>query len=162
MLPHGGGRPNPQHPDYNADTSASLVDADEIGFWENVSLAWKKINYLNLKATLKAYFDTIYAVGPLSGSLDPLLYGPGADGVIDFDGIATFAFATLAGSTYTLNRTIYGTIVTVESGVTIVLDGSGLFANVSITLNGTAVIKADGNSGSGITAGATLGGLSDA
>ena len=37
-----------------------LSDEDEFGFWENVSTLLNKISWLNIKSTLKTYFDTLY------------------------------------------------------------------------------------------------------
>jgi hypothetical protein len=45
----------------HAATEASIADADEVGFWQSASSAMRKITWANVKATLKAYFDTLYA-----------------------------------------------------------------------------------------------------
>ncbi len=37
------------------------VDADEVGIWGSVANALRKVTWANIKATLKAYFDTLYA-----------------------------------------------------------------------------------------------------
>lgn len=42
----------------DADTP---LDADKWGFWDAVDLALKNITWANIKATLKTYFDTLYA-----------------------------------------------------------------------------------------------------
>lgn len=44
----------------HAATAASLTDASEIGFWDSVSQAFRKITLANVKAFFKTYFDTIY------------------------------------------------------------------------------------------------------
>jgi hypothetical protein len=44
-----------------ATAKTAFVDADEIGFWDSVSSGLRKITWANTKATLKTYFDTIYA-----------------------------------------------------------------------------------------------------
>jgi len=41
-------------------TASAITDADEMGFWEDVSNALRKITWANIKATLKTYFDTLY------------------------------------------------------------------------------------------------------
>lgn len=42
----------------SADTP---LDADEMSFWDTVDAILKKITWANIKATLKTYFDTLYA-----------------------------------------------------------------------------------------------------
>ena len=44
---------------HNAPASA-ISDADEMGFWEDVTNALRKITWANIKATLKIYFDTLF------------------------------------------------------------------------------------------------------
>jgi hypothetical protein len=44
-----------------ATNKATPVDADEVGIWDSVSGLLRKVTWANLKATLKVYFDTLYA-----------------------------------------------------------------------------------------------------
>jgi hypothetical protein len=44
---------------HNAPASV-ITDADEMGFWEDVSAALRKITWANIKATIKTYADTLY------------------------------------------------------------------------------------------------------
>jgi hypothetical protein len=45
----------------NAAPVGTLADAYYMGFWNTVASRLEKITWANVKATLKAYFDTIYA-----------------------------------------------------------------------------------------------------
>ena len=42
------------------DAKTTPVDADEVNLWDSVASAWKSLSWANIKATLKAYFDTLY------------------------------------------------------------------------------------------------------
>lgn len=56
-----------------ATSKATPVDADEIGLWDSVASALKKLTWANLKATLKTYFDTLYlslSGGTMTGSIN--------------------------------------------------------------------------------------------
>ena len=43
-------------------TASAVSDGDELGFWEDVSNALRKITWANIKATLKTYFDGLYSL----------------------------------------------------------------------------------------------------
>jgi hypothetical protein len=45
----------------HAASADTLADAYEFGFWNTVSGLLKNITWANIKATLKTYFDTLYA-----------------------------------------------------------------------------------------------------
>jgi hypothetical protein len=48
---------------HNAAPKATPVDADEVGLIDSAAtFALKRLTWLNLKATLKTYFDTLYAL----------------------------------------------------------------------------------------------------
>jgi hypothetical protein len=51
-----------------ASSKTTPVDADELGIWDSVANGLKKLTWANLKATLKAYFDTLYQVLLVSGT----------------------------------------------------------------------------------------------
>jgi len=50
--------------------ASAITDADEMGFWEDVSAALRKITWANIKSTLATYFSTLYL--KLDGSNDPV------------------------------------------------------------------------------------------
>lgn len=58
-LPAGGGGAN--WSDIDSATADTPLDADKFGFWDVVDAALKSITWANIKATLKTYFDTLYA-----------------------------------------------------------------------------------------------------
>ncbi len=69
-----------------------------------------------------------------------------------FDGINTFSFASLTGSTYSLVQDIdFSDGAVINSGVSLYTAGYRLFCNGTLTNNGT--IYNDGYSASGVTAG---------
>lgn len=59
-LPAGGGGAN--WSDIDSATADTPLDADKFGFWDVVDAALKSITWANIKAALKTYFDTLYAV----------------------------------------------------------------------------------------------------
>lgn len=85
------------------------------------------------------------------------LFGTGSDGTIAFNGTNTFAFASLAGSTYTLTRNIFGTNITLSAGITVYANNFGIWANGTLTVPSTALIHSNGPNGSSTgTAGASV------
>lgn len=51
---------------HGATNKPTPVDADEVSIWDSVGLVLNKVTWANAKATLKTYFDTLYAA--LAGS----------------------------------------------------------------------------------------------
>lgn len=78
-------------------------------------------------------------------------YGDGSDGAFTLDGTAVPAWATLAGTTYTMTRDCYMTDLTINSGITLGPVGRRIFGNGTFTHNGT--ISANGFTGLGATPG---------
>lgn len=78
------------------------------------------------------------------------IYSDGIDGALDFDGVNIYTFATLSGSTYTLNRSIFGTTIDIQSGITVIPNGFIIYGNDTLTndgtiqYNGLAAINASG------------------
>src|SRR5215472_12581548 len=90
-----------------------------------------------------------------AAQVNAILYGDGSDGACTFDGTNTFAFASKAGSVYTLTRDTYlGTGSMVNNGVTIKTAGFRVFCNGQLTVNSGGLIINDGNAGSGTVQGA--------
>lgn len=50
---------------HTATEKTTPVDADEFGIWDSVGGLFKKLTWANIKATLKSYFDALYA--PITG-----------------------------------------------------------------------------------------------
>lgn len=88
------------------------------------------------------------------GSINDILYGNGADGDATLDGVATFTYANLVGSTYTLTRDVFLNNLTVNPGVTLQSGGFKIFVGSTCTNNGT--IAADGkNAALGVAGGSS-------
>lgn len=83
------------------------------------------------------------------------MFGDGADGAATLDGTATVAWASLAGSTYTMSRAAHLTGLTINSGVTLKPSGNPVYCRGPVLCAGT--ITADGNNGSGATGGGSSG-----
>lgn len=75
-----------------------------------------------------------------------IIFGSGQDGIAVFDGVNTFAFATLVGSVYTLSRDVFvagGSRI--AAGVTVKSAGYKGFCNGMFTIDPTGVLSCDGN-----------------
>jgi hypothetical protein len=80
-------------------------------------------------------------------------FGDGSDGAATMDGSATPTGTTKSGSDYTMTRDVYWTDATMSTGTTLNPAGYRIFGTGTLTLNGTAVIKRNGNDGSAGTLG---------
>jgi hypothetical protein len=88
-------------------------------------------------------------------------FGTGVDGPAVFDGTSTVLGIVPVDDVYTLNKDIFVTDFTVNSGITVVTAGYRVYASGTLTVNGTGVIHNNGSDGAdGITGGAAgAGGL---
>lgn len=92
------------------------------------------------------------------GVAAPMLFGLGADGVLDFNGGGgSVGGATLSGSTYTATRDIRASSVTIRSGVTLKMVGFRLFISGTLAIEATGAISNSGSAGSGTSGGASPG-----
>lgn len=89
-----------------------------------------------------------------SGTFAGGVLGDGSDGAATLNGSNTVAWATLAGSVYTMTRDCDLTSLTISSGVTLVVAGYKILCTGTITNSGT--ISANGNSASSSTGAAAL------
>ena len=88
------------------------------------------------------------------GGIDALplrtgVFGDGLHGAAVLDGVNTFAWCALAGSTYTLNRNAYLTNLTINAGIT--LDIGNYLLHGTGTLSGAGTIKGAGKAGAAST-----------
>jgi hypothetical protein len=99
------------------------------------------------------------------------LFGDGSDGEVTLDGVAEVAWATRAGSEYTMTRSCYATRLFINPGITLVPHSYPVFATVKIqnegiiSGNGAAGASTGGagaSRGPGLYAGGTAGGAGTA
>lgn len=88
-----------------------------------------------------------------TAAVGSIVFGTGQDGAADFDGINTFAFASLSGSTYTLTRDVFVSSAHIHAGITVATAGFRAFCNGTTTVDAGGVIANDGHAASGVTAG---------
>lgn len=106
---------------------------------------------LTLRNLIATGTVTIGGASPITAiTLNDEDFGGGADGVITWDGSTTNGCSSLVSSTYTLTRDCFPSSTTVNSGVTIVEAGYGLFVQGSAAGSGTI----QNNGGAGTTGGA--------
>jgi hypothetical protein len=95
---------------------------------------------------------------PVASSVQwPLgVFGDGADGAADLDGVNTVAWASKSGAVYTMTRDAYLTNLTVRTGSTLVKRFvPWIRGTLTIEVNG--LVHDNGNAGVGITAGGVVG-----
>ena len=81
------------------------------------------------------------------------IYGDGADGAVHFNNSNQYPFATFNGiGSYTLIRDVWATTIMVDSLATVITGGYRMFAQTSLTNNGT--IHNNGSDGNGTVGGA--------
>lgn len=104
------------------------------GFTPQADLAAEYVNYLiGNHGDWLAYHDTLFGVG---------MFGDGSDGSADLDGVNTYPWATLGGSSYTLSRDVNLTNLTIRTGIQLAVGGSGqstyrVFGTGVCTIEGT-------------------------
>lgn len=82
------------------------------------------------------------------------VYGTGIDGSVTFDGTSVVLGITPSANTYTLTRDLMLASSTINSGVSIRVNGCRLFCNGTLTNNGT--IQWNGNNAAGATQGSAM------
>ncbi len=86
--------------------------------------------------------------------LETGMFGDGSDGAVTFDGTSTVLGLVPSGSTYTMNRSIFCSAITINSGVTLKSAGFKIYCTGTLTNNGTiSNAGGPGGSGSGSTGG---------
>jgi hypothetical protein len=99
--------------------------------------------------------------GPTGPSGSGGVFGSGKDGTFTANGSTTDPSGALGAptsNTYTLSRDAYFHNLTVNTGVTILLNGYRLFVSGTLTLSGTAHLSVDGQAGGNGSGGAGGGG----
>ena len=90
-----------------------------------------------------------FVVGGVGGTptaqIGSITFGSGQDGLADFDGVNTYSFATLIGSTYTLLRDVFLSGPSfVRSGITVATAGMHTFCNGKLWVQTGGIVDNSG------------------
>lgn len=92
----------PQNPSTSYTTP---LDADKIGIWDTLNSLFKYVTWLNLKATLKTYFDTLYKPTFSENTAFNKNFGTTSGTVAEGDDVRFLKNITLLQSTTTASHT---------------------------------------------------------
>ena len=131
--------------------ASTVTGGDDVRFWAGDTFANRATAPFRVTEAGAAHFENVVIGGTTiqyvitnSGIFS---YGDGSDGAATFDGSSTPAGSSKSGSDYTLTRDVYYTNATLSTGVTLNPAGYRIFGTGVLTLNGTAIIKRNGNAG---------------
>ncbi len=129
-----------------ATSKTTPVDADEIPIWDSVGQVLNRLTWANNKATLKTYFDTIYATGAASSTDGEVVLFSGTGGKTikrsnSITGLAKLTAGVLSAAT---DNTDY---LSPSTGVQLQATTPGTQQTGNFNISGTGRI--DGNLGCG-------------
>lgn len=132
------------------ETPSAATDAASKGYVDSVAIAGAPNASTTVKGIVQEATQSEVDAGTAVGSTGARLFmnpstlpsiygvfGPGTDGVVDFDGVNTFSFASLVGSTYTLTRDIVAKSIEIQSGITLKNGGYRIYSCVELVNAGT-------------------------
>ncbi len=136
-----------------ATANTSFYDTDIFGFFGAASGAWRKITGANFKATLKTYFDNVYANISTIGSLGPQTGSLSASFTLTQSNAGKMQVCA-SGITVTLppiNTITSGSCFIIKNGgiglIIIALNGNSIESpSIRITGGETLIIQSDGGS----------------
>lgn len=129
------------------------IDADDLTLWDSVASVFKRLSYSNLKATLKTYFDTLYAsitlyaVGIISvpsGNLSATNVQAALNELqADIDSISGGVVSSKEDFTATSSQTVF-TLTNSPANVDVFKDSLLLEEGVDYTFSGNTVTLTTG------------------
>lgn len=117
----------------------------------------------NIESITQAFKCLADYVAYLTSIVERGHFGDGSDGSLVINGVNLPSFLTLSSGTYTLNRDVFLTDLTIDDGYILHTNGYRLYGNSTLSIPGTGRLIGDGNSAvnqtnAGAIASGTVGG----
>lgn len=127
--------------------ASTITGGDDVRFWAGSAFSARATAPVRIYESGTAVFSSATVNGSPVTNNDT--FGSGADGAFVLDGTNTYAtYFSKSGSDYTQLMDVYATNITLSGTATLNTAGYRLFANGTLTVGASCVIKRNGNNAS--------------